>query len=482
VVAELQNTASLFKHPDTDLFGLWPHQAYAVAETESSWRAGIRGVIVQVPTGGGKSRILRQIVDNHAASRKVIYVLVHREMLLGQLSDELREAGIPHGIIKSGYPMLRYRVQVCSVATLVNRLDKLPEPEIIVHDECHHALAPSHKRVYDFWPKALRLGLTATPRRPDGKSLGDVYDKIIPGPQSRELIGGGFLADFDYFAPAEIDVAGVHHRAGEYVASELEAKVNKREITGDAIEHYRKYADHQPAIVCCATIKHAQDVADQYCEAGYKAVAVHSKLPKEQIQAAKRGLIDGSLEVLVQVDLLGEGVDIKGAACLQMLRHTDSIIIFLQQCGRVLRKHGEKRAIILDHVGNWTRHGLPDDYREWDLEPSVDEPQMSKYKRCPGCLRPIARSAKVCPCCGYEMGGTEDTSDDRTPKTKEGELVDVKVLRAMKEIPHAEKSDLIIRIKEHARTLKDAVDMAKEVGIDHRAAYTIWTKVIGRKH
>lgn len=467
---------------DNNLFSLWPHQELAVAEVERAWSEGIQSIIVQVPTGGGKSRIIRQIVDNHSRSKRVIYVVVHASALVEQLSEELHDAGIRHGIIKSGFPMLMYRVQVCSIATLKNRMDRLPDPGIIIHDESHHARASTHKAVYDYWPNALRLGFTATPRRTDGKSLADLFQLIIPGPQTRELIDGGYLADFDYYAPDEIDATGVHHRAGEYVASELEAKVNKREITGDAIENYRKYADHQPAIVCCATIKHALDVAEQYREAGYKALAVHSKMPKEQIKAAKDGLKSGALELLVQVDLLGEGVDIRGAACLQMLRHTDSLIVFLQQCGRVLRKHGEKRAVILDHVGNWTRHGLPDDPRTWTLEPAPEtETGLSKYKRCPECLHPVAKTARTCKHCGYEFGGTQnDTSEDRTPQQKDGELVDVRALRAMKELDHASKSDLIIKIRHEARTLKDAVEIAREVGVDHRAAWVIWTKTIGR--
>lgn len=466
----------------SNLFSLWPHQERAVAEVERAWSEGVQSLIVQVPTGGGKSRIIRQITDNHAASKKVIYLTVHASALVEQLSEEITAAGIRHGIIKSGFPMLRYRVQVCSIQTLKNRLHLLPEPAIIIQDECHHSRANSHQAVYNYWPRALRLGFTATPRRTDGKSLADLFDKIIPGPQTRELIDGGYLADFDYYAPGNLDLSDVHHRGGEYITSELESKVNRRTIIGDAIEHYRKYADHKPAIVCCVSIQHAIDVAEQYRDAGYKAMAVHSKMDQDAIKAAKDGLKSGTLELLVQVDLLGEGVDIKGAVCLQMLRPTESLIVFLQQVGRVLRKSGDKQAIILDHVGNWERHGLPDDPREWTLEPAKEtETGLSKYKRCPECLHPVAKTARTCKHCGYEFGGTQnDTSEDRTPQQKDGELVDVRALRAMKELDHASKSDLIVRIKHEARTLKDAVEIAREVGVDHRAAWVIWTKTIGR--
>ena len=151
-----------------DLFGLRPYQSDAVGQIINHWTSGRSAVLCQLPTGGGKSRIIRAIVDNYAQSRKVIYLIAHRQTLVKQLSQEITEAGINHGIIQAGAPYIRYRVQVCSMQTLVRRLDKLPEPEIVIVDECHHLKSNSYMRILNTWPDAKLLGMTATPQRIDG--------------------------------------------------------------------------------------------------------------------------------------------------------------------------------------------------------------------------------------------------------------------------------------------------------------------------
>ena len=166
----------------SDLFGLWPHQEQAVTEIETAWKNKIKSVCLQLSTGGGKTRIIRTIVDNHAQSKKVIYVIAHRSTLVRQLSDELTEGGIKHGIVQAGCPYIKYRVQVCSIQTLVRRIDKLPEPEIIIIDECHHSRSNTYQQIIKVWKNALMLGVTATPRRPDGKPMSDIFQKLVIGP------------------------------------------------------------------------------------------------------------------------------------------------------------------------------------------------------------------------------------------------------------------------------------------------------------
>jgi len=455
----------------SDLFGLWPHQDKGVCEIQEAWRLGIKSVCFQLSTGGGKSRIIRTIVDMHAISGKVIYVIAHRERLVKQLSDELTDAGIKHGIIQSGRPYLKYRVQVCSIQTLANRIDKLSYPELIIIDEAHHVKANNYVKVIDAWPDALILGVTATPQRLDGKPLNDIFDKLIIGPPMRDLIDKNYLSDYDYFAPDTVDLSGVHHQAGEYKSSEILERVDKRSIIGSAVEHYKLHADHEPAIACCVSIAHAEHVAEQFREAGYKALAVHSKM--SGVDEAINGLKDGSLEILCQCELLGEGVDIKGAVCLIGLRPTESLVIFLQQTGRVLRYVKGKRAIILDHVGNWERHGLPDDERKWSLSGAIKKDMgISKLKRCPDCLHPVPTVTRVCEYCGHQWTETANIIN-RIPEEKSGVLINVK--------DRAQKNNLVIEIARSAKTLKEAIEIAKSHGVVHTQAYNIWTGILKNK-
>ena len=172
---------------------LWPHQNKAVKEIFDLWFEGYKSICYQLGTGGGKSRIIRTIVNNHAAGKNVIYIVAHRKNLVKQLSDEISEVGIKHGIIGNGAPYIKYRVQVCSINTLYRKVETLPYPDLIIVDESHHYTSKTFRKIFDVWSDALVCGFTATPRRPDGTPLKDIFEKLILGPTNKELIRDGFL-------------------------------------------------------------------------------------------------------------------------------------------------------------------------------------------------------------------------------------------------------------------------------------------------
>lgn len=415
------------------------------------------------------SRVVRQIVDNHYESKKVIYLIAHRDTLVKQLSDEISEAGIKHGIIRPNAPMLKYRVQVCSMQTLVRRLDKLPEPDIIIIDECHHSLSASYLKILEKWNGAKILGVTATPERLSGEPLANVFQKLITVTDIPTLIDQKRLSPFDYFAPETIDISGAHSQNGDYKISDIAEKVDKKSICGSAVEHYKRHADKRPAIVCCANIKHAENVAAEFILNGYRAVAVHSKM--KGVEDAINGLKTGSLDVLCQCDLLSEGVDIKGAEVLIMLRHTKSIVIFLQQVGRVLRYMLGKKAIILDHVGNWERHGLPDDFREWSLFGKSKVKEVSEHKRCPDCQRPVKRTERICPHCGHSWVESLQKGTRELPEQIEGTLVQITESRKL-------KNAAVLAIVRNAKSLSEAVNIGKKHGISSKYAWFVWVKMM----
>jgi len=451
----------------------------------NSFEAGTRRICAQLPTGAGKTFVLREIIDRMKASGRTIYCVTHRLSLVRQLGEELREGGINFSYVLPGFPMLRCKVLVCSLMTVVRRFDRMDEPGLIIIDEAHHVRSSCYHRLFEQWPDARILGVTATPQRTDGKPLRSVFDKLIVGPSMRELIDDHKLADYDYYAPMTIDMSDVHKVAGDYARNESVDKVDRASIIGNVIEHYRRYADHQPAIVSCVSIEHCEHVAQQFREAGYLAQAIHSGLSNDLVDELQRDLKMGILEILVQCELLGEGVDIRGASVLIQLRPTASLVVFLQHIGRVLRYAEGKRAIILDHVGNYERHGLPDDPRKWSLD-GIDKQDKGIliYKRCESCWWPVKKALAVCPYCGSAFAMREGTGRE-LPTEREGELINVREVADFELVSESfeeHKRRTIAAIAARARTMAEAIAIAKEYGYDnHRFGWYVWQKVLKRR-
>jgi DNA repair protein RadD len=351
-----------------------PYQEAAILELRARFGRGRRAVVLALPTGGGKTVIFALITALAFAKGSQVLIVVHRRELIKQASDKLKAAGVAHGIIAPGFtPDPDALVQVGSVQTLALRLGKLPKYDLIILDEAHHVRAGQWRRLLDAQPQARLLGVTATPARLDGKGLGlehgGVFDDLVNGASMRELIEAGYLSPCRIFAPPNaVDLRGVHTRGGDFVASEMEARVSTARITGDAVKHYQEHADHQAAIAFCVSIKHAKEVAERFRAAGYRSVCAHGKMPKAERDAAIAGLGNGKIEVLTTCDLISEGLDVPAVGAVILLRPTQSLVLYMQQIGRGMRPApGKSALIVLDHVGNVARHGIPDLERNWTL-------------------------------------------------------------------------------------------------------------------
>lgn len=373
-----------------------------------SLRTGRKAPLVVAPTGSGKTVLFSYIADGAGRKGKRVMILVHRQELLDQTSRTLREFDVQHGMIAAGrMPDPFQHVQLAAVQTVIRR-PVAHEPDIIVVDEAHHATAGSWKKVIERFPRAVLLGFTATPERLDGKGLADIFDDLIRGPEVRDLIQRGFLCPPVYFAPPNgLDLGGVHTSMGDFAKDEVNAKVDKPTITGDAVEHYRRICHAQPAIAFCASIKHAEHVAEAFRAAGYRAAALDGTLTTEERRDRVRALGDGRLHVMTSCEIVSEGFDLPVCSAAILLRPTKSLALHLQQIGRVLRVAPNKpRAIILDHVGNLHRHGLAEDVREWSLEGAnvrkakkQDGPEV-QVRQCPECFA-CHPPAPRCPECGH---------------------------------------------------------------------------------
>jgi DNA repair protein RadD len=305
-----------------------------------------------------------------AKGRKML-VLVQRRELVRQAWAKLADAGVEAGIISASFPVRPdLPVQVASVQTLVNKLADLPQFDLIVIDECHHATAPTYRSIIEHQVDAKLLGVSATPIRLDGKGLDEIFDAIVCGPPIKDLVAQGYLAPCRLFiANREADLRGVHTRGGDYVPGELARAMSEAKIAGDAVLEYRKHSDHRPSIAFCVTIEHAEEVAAQFREAGYRSHCVHGGTPKKERDAAIAGLATGEVEVLTSCDLISEGLDVPAVGAVILLRPTKSLGLYMQQVGRGMRiAPGKADLVVLDHVGNIRRHGPPDLERIWTLK------------------------------------------------------------------------------------------------------------------
>lgn len=395
---------------------LRPHQITARDQARELLRAGKRGVVIVAPTGFGKTVTAADIIRLGLERGTKTLFLAHREELITQASDKLREAELPHGIIMAGRasnPMIP--TQVASVQTLVRRMDRLSfRPNLIIIDECHLSRAKSYDDVVKFYGTPFILGLSATPLRLDGKPLGvssgGFFDAMVQTVGTAELIAEGYLSPFKYYAPSRPDLKNVHVQGGEYNQQELAAQIDRPQIVGDAIEHWIKLAAGRSTLVFAVSVEHAEHVAQKFREIGVTAACVSGDTPKEERRRVMREFKAGLIMVLVNCALYIEGMDAPIIRCIVDLAPTKSLTRFLQKIGRGLRTNpGKRECIISDHAGNVFEHGLPDELHQWSLEADPDAKKkraavaVMRNLQCKRCFAVFAPVLMKCPQCGLEV-------------------------------------------------------------------------------
>jgi len=440
------------------------YQQRAIADTRAAIAGGSRAPLLVLPTGGGKTIIFSAIAQSAAAKGNRVLILVHRRELIHQASSKLQWIGLDHGIVAAGVPASDAPVQIASVQTLARRLSRIDwQPGLIIIDEAHHATAGQWSRILDHWPNTYRLGVTATPCRLDGRGLRSAFDAMVLGPSVADLTSAGFLSPARIYAPPVVaDLASVRTRAGDYANDQAAAAMDRPTVTGDAISHYQRLAAGQQAIAFCCNVKHAVSVCDAFKTAGIAAeLLLGGTQDREKVVtdfAAHR------TNVLVTVDVVSEGFDVPAASCAILLRPTQSLGLYLQQVGRVLRPApGKDAALILDHVGNVTRHGFPDDPRDWSFD---DRMRRSKgtpapsVRTCPECYAAF-KPAPICPVCGHQCTPIKS----RVIRQIAGELQELKRTEqrtARREQGQARTLQELIHLGQ-ARGMKNPVGWAKHV-------------------
>lgn len=406
---------------------LRPYQEAIIEEARGHMAQGVRKILIQSPTGSGKTALTAKMIGTAASKGMTAWFIVHRRELIKQSSEAFATAEVHHGIVSSGFhPNPFSQVQVCNVASLRSRHKDMRQPNLIVWDECHHQTAGTWDKLFKSYPNAYHVGLTATPLRLDGSGLDKHYDAMINGPSVRWLIDNGFLSNYKLFAPATVSLAGIHTRMGDFVKSELDELMDKPTITGNAISEYSRRSPDARAIAFAVSIKHSKHIAEQFMKRGIAAAHVDGKTPQAQRDYLIEEFRRGRIKVLSNVDLFGEGFDVPALDAIIMLRPTQSLGLYLQMVGRALRvSPGKSHAIILDHVGNCERHGLPDQEREWTLKGRAKSRANKRadnvsVRICDSCFAAQPLTEKVCVFCGYIFPVKE-----REIEEVDGDLVEI---------------------------------------------------------
>ena len=382
---------------------LRPYQQQLIDDVGYEYSEGRRRVCAVAPCGAGKTIMTAWMARGTVLSGRRAIFMVHRQELIEQTSATFTAMGIRHGLIAAGAAKeYDLPVQIASVQTLIHRLSQVQAPDLLICDECHHIVANTYRKIVDQFSSSYVLGVTATPERIGGQGLGEIFQSLVLGPSAAELIAAGNLTPYDYYAPpTKFDPAAAHVRFGEYVKNDLLSQMDDADVIGDIVTNYKNLADGKRAICYCINRAHSEHVAASFRAAGIPALHIDGETHKAVRARAIEDFRTGRLQILCNAELLGEGFDVPAMEAVILVRPTASLTLYIQQSMRPLRpdpNNPEKRAVIIDHVGNVFRHGMPDEEREWSLETKKRKPRAMAIKVCPACYTAVPSTARTCPC------------------------------------------------------------------------------------
>ena len=398
-------------------FTLRKYQVRAIENVRQSIRGGSRRILLQAPTGSGKTVIAAQIVKGAADKGRRVMFLAHRRELVNQCADKLIEFGVDHGIIMAGEELYGSAdCQVASIDTLRARCiksDKLPLPyaDVLIIDEAHRSLAATYLKIIEAYPNAIVLGLTATPIRSDGKGLAHIYHDMVKCPSISGLTRLGHLIPAITFAPTIPDLTGIPIKGGDYDPKELELAMNKRRLVGDVVTHWHRLCSDRPTIVFASGVKHSINLRDEFIKSGVAAAHVDGDTSIRERKEIISDLKERKVQVVCNYAVFTEGFDEPILAAGILARATKNFGLYLQMAGRILRpSEGKENAFLIDHSGNVYEHGFVSDDVDWVLEEgraltsSNAERQLKLDERnpitCTQCMT-VYTGQLICPHCGH---------------------------------------------------------------------------------
>jgi superfamily II DNA or RNA helicase len=421
---------------------LRPYQNNLIEKTKQAILDGYKAPCIVSPAGSGKTVVLAKIIKGASFKKNHTLFLVHRKEIIDQVRETLIDMGVDMNYVELGM-----------VQTIVRRLDNTKQPAMIVVDESHHIVSNSYKKIVKHFNDALVISFTATPIRLGGSGLGDVNDILIEEVSVKWLIENEYLAPYKYYAPKLIDTEILKlNNMKEFSSTSIDKAINENKIYGDVIKHYKQLASGEQAIVYCHSVEASQQVAAEFKASGIDARHIDGKTNKDERDEVITEFRKGNIKIITNVDLIGEGVNMPDCSTVIMLRPTQSLSLFIQQSMRGMRYRPDKTSIIIDHVDNVRRHGLPDMEREWSLEGKKQTKGKAEVpiRECTNCFAVYPPDEKACPECGH------------VPEVKEQKGYEVDEAAEVEEVDESElEVTLDFRKPEDCKSMKELYELAK---------------------
>ena len=346
----------------------------------------VDNILYQMPTGTGKTRLFTSIIRDisiwglrHNINYRIL-IIAHRSELIEQSSRSLDKYRIKHGVLAGTMKDKRdltQAIQVASIQTITHpanqcMIDDLKFDFIII-DEAHHAVANSYQKLWEYCPDAKKLGVTATPWRMNNSGFAQIFDVYIPSMSIKDFIQKGWLATYQYYSipisselVKSIESIREFDIEGDYKNSALVEVCDTSKIRAQLYDSYEKNVLGKKGIIYSISREHSEHICLQYRSRGVAIENIDSKTPAKVREKVIQAFRNGEIDIIVNVDIFSEGFDCPDVEFIQLARPTKSLVKYIQQVGRGLRKNGDKKCIILDNVGMYSRFGLPDEDRDWE--------------------------------------------------------------------------------------------------------------------
>ena len=498
----------------------------------AAFQSGSRSTVIIGPTGSGKSSVLAWWAQQCQSRNRNVLTICHKQIIQRQLQETFREFGVDTAEVSAGKKISNHKIQVARIQSLMNRLDSIPIPDWILHDEAHHLHENNNfGRAVNYYreknPDLKTLLVTATPNGMiDGRGLHPFAETMISDLTLKYLVDEGWLVYPHMMRGEKIPKFHIGSN-GDYDKKEQEDHFKKKQIIGSAVDSYQQFMDGQPTIISCVSLDHAHFMQEQYMRAAkeknkeWKFVMIQGgKKYEKQMFDALAGLSSGSVQGLCFVDVLGEGLDVPSCVGLQMMRKLMSYVLFKQFGGRTLRpiwplgfdqynstreerlkviREGVKpKAEIQDFAGNYDIHGHLLDEPIWTLQDTRvsgkkgDQLPKPIVSVCPKCSGVWPGEPAVCPDCGYDLHEMRERAAGRKPpKEIEGILREVMPGQDVREIvqqvislqnmpPGARQKAMISNLYRKGNT-SEVKGMAKALGYKAGWTYAMSGRLRGRR-
>ena len=363
------------------------YQSDVINRTRDAFKQGKKRPLIVLPCGAGKTVCFAYMANQHKGQ---VWFIVHRRELVQQTIQTFKTFNIP--------------IDHVYVGTIQSKKRPSSPPTLIIFDEAHHATAKTWQNMIEQYQNVPIVGLTATPHRMNGQSLGHIFDTMVQGISTQKLIDQQYLAPYDYYIP-KLYHFHTHLKGSDFDQTEFSAELMKSKIVGDV----KQYIDlNKKTIIYCPSIEFSQHLAQSI----HGVIHFDGNTPTNIRDKIIQDFRDGTIKALSNVDLIGEGFDVPDCDTVMLLRPTMSLTLFIQQSMRALRYQPNKRATIYDFVGNAYRHGLPSDDHIWQLNQSIKTSNPSSepdilVRACQSCLLVYKGTQQICPYCQHNNGKTK---------------------------------------------------------------------------